>query len=86
MGQFWTNRDFDGSTVGLAYVGTVGVTGYKYHILQDFTSDPTSLRVMTAHEMGHNFGAGHDNSGDPISWLLLLESLMIGLLCQNNDK
>lgn len=65
LGQFWTNRDFDGSTVGLAYVGTVGVTGYKYHILQDFTSDPTSLRVMTAHEMGHNFGAGHDNSGDP---------------------
>lgn len=65
LGQFWTNRDFDGSTVGLAWVGTVGVAGYKYHVLQDFTDNATSLRVMTAHEMGHNFGAGHDNSGDP---------------------
>ncbi len=65
LGQFWTNRDFDGSTVGLAWVGSVGAAGYKYHVLQDFTDNATSLRVMTAHEMGHNFGAGHDNSGDP---------------------
>ncbi|MCB0605214.1 MAG: T9SS type A sorting domain-containing protein [Saprospiraceae bacterium] len=62
IGQFWTNRDFDGSTVGLAYVGVV-CTNSSYHILQDFTTDPNSLRVMTAHEMGHNFNATHDGSG-----------------------
>jgi len=62
IGQFWTNRDFDGSTVGLAYIGVV-CDNWSYHILQDFTTDANSLRVMTAHEMGHNFNATHDGSG-----------------------
>lgn len=64
IGQFWTNRDFDGSTVGLAWVGVV-CTNNRYHILQDYTDDPGYLRCMTAHEIGHNFNASHDASGDP---------------------
>lgn len=59
-GEMWSNRDFDGSTIGLAWVGAV-CTGYRYHVLQDFSSDADLLRVMTAHEMGHNFNAGHDS-------------------------
>lgn len=64
LGQLWTNRDFDGSTIGLAYLGTIcGNSGY--HILQDFTGDLSSLSVMTAHEIGHNLGADHDPAGSP---------------------
>lgn len=64
IGQFWTNRDFDGTTVGLAYLGTV-CSSYKYHVLQDFSSNISSISVMTAHEIGHNFNASHDPPGSP---------------------
>jgi len=62
--SLWSNRDFDGATVGLAYVGTV-CGAYRYNVLQDYTSNATSIRVLTAHELGHNFGASHDASGAP---------------------
>ncbi len=65
LGELWTNRDFDGATVGLAYVGVV-CSGYKYHILQDFTTTGAQLRCMTAHEIGHNFNIGHDDMGSLI--------------------
>jgi PKD repeat protein len=65
LGELWTNRDFDGATVGLAYVGVV-CTGVKYHILQDFTNTGAQLRCMTAHEIGHNFNIGHDDQGSLI--------------------
>lgn len=65
-GELWTNRNFSGSTVGIAYLGGLCNT-LKYHCLQDYTSNSTSLRNMTAHEIGHNFTAAHDNcpSGGP---------------------
>ncbi len=62
--QFWTNRDFNGSTVGYAGTGAICGTN-RYHILQDFSTSATDLRSLTAHEMGHNWGAGHDASGAP---------------------
>ncbi|MFT5384031.1 MAG: PKD repeat protein, partial [Saprospiraceae bacterium] len=64
LGQIWTDRNFDGGTVGVAYLD--GVCGsFKYHALQDFTTNSQLLRVMTSHEIGHNFDAFHDapNSG-----------------------
>lgn len=62
LGQLWTNRNFDGSTIGIAWLSAV-CTGFRYHCLQDFTSNANLLRVMTAHEIGHNFSASHDPSG-----------------------
>lgn len=59
IGELWTNRDFDGSTIGIAYLNAV-CNGNKYHCLQDFSNDSELLRCMTAHEMGHNFSAVHD--------------------------
>lgn len=64
LAQFWTNRDFDGSTVGKAYINVVCGSS-KYHILQDYSSSLSNLSVLTAHEMGHNFGASHDADGAP---------------------
>ncbi len=61
VGELWSDRDFDGSTIGLAYIGVVcGAWDYHYHILQDFSTNAEYLRVLTAHEMGHNFDASHD--------------------------
>ena len=60
LGQFWTNRNFNGSTIGVAWLGVV-CSSYRYHVLQDFSNSAAGLRVMTSHEIGHNFDAGHDS-------------------------
>jgi len=61
-GELWTNRDFTGSTVGIAYVPGM-CNANKYHCLQDWTSNSELLRCMTSHEIGHNMSAGHDAQG-----------------------
>lgn len=72
LGQFLTARDFDGSTVGVAYSRppTNGNPGaavcddpIKYHIIQDFQNNSDGLRAVISHEIGHNWGADHTNSG-----------------------
>ncbi|MFM7155273.1 MAG: M12 family metallo-peptidase, partial [Bacteroidota bacterium] len=60
IGELWTDRDFNGGTVGIAYLNGVCNT-VKYHCLQDFTNNSDFLRCMTSHEIGHNFSATHDN-------------------------
>jgi PKD repeat protein len=63
MGQLWTDRDFDGNFVGLADLGSDLICNDGvYHVLQDYTSSSAFLRVMAAHEIGHNFGGLHVNS------------------------
>lgn len=62
VGSLWTDRNFDGSTVGIAYLGVI-CTGSRYNCLMNFTSNPVTKRMMVAHELGHNFSSGHDPSG-----------------------
>ncbi len=59
LAQLWTDRNLNGTTVGIAYIGAV-CSSFKYQVLQDYTSNATSLRVLTSHETGHNFGATHN--------------------------
>jgi PKD repeat protein len=60
LAQIWTNRDFDGSTIGVAYVGTL-CTSSRYQALQDFsTATSAQTRCMVAHETGHNLDMDHD--------------------------
>jgi PKD repeat protein len=62
LGQLWTNRDFNGSTIGIAWLsGACNSLGY--HCLQDFSTNAALLRVLTAHEIGHNLSASHDGGG-----------------------
>lgn len=64
VASLWTNRNFDGSTVGIAWLGVM-CSGSRYNCLQNFTGNTQSLRTMTAHELGHNFDMSHDASGSP---------------------
>lgn len=64
VGQLWTARDFDGGTVGIAYLSAI-CGGNRYHALQDFTNNQQSLRVLVSHELGHNFSCQHDAAGSP---------------------
>lgn len=60
----WSNRDFDGGTIGIAYLSGV-CNSFGYHCLQDWTSNTSLMRVMVSHELGHNFSCDHDPSGSP---------------------
>jgi PKD repeat protein len=67
VGSMWSNRVYNDNIVGLAWVNVI-CTSNRYNILRDFTSNANQLRVMTSHELGHNFRAvnsptGHDAPG-----------------------
>lgn len=64
VGSLWTDRNFDGSTVGIAYLSVV-CTGNRYNCLMNFTSNPVTKRFMVSHELGHNFSSSHDAGGSP---------------------
>ncbi|KAM7153685.1 zinc metalloproteinase-disintegrin-like NaMP isoform 2-T2 [Macrochelys suwanniensis] len=60
--QLLTAIDFDGPTVGLAFVGTICSSTHSSGIVQDHNNNPISIGATMAHEMGHNFGMNHDTS------------------------
>ncbi|GLR16101.1 hypothetical protein GCM10007940_07160 [Portibacter lacus] len=68
LGELWSRTDLiyhnqDGSTsastIGLAWVGTVCSSSYKYHVLEDYGGNASGLRNLVSHEIGHNFNLGH---------------------------
>jgi hypothetical protein len=62
LASFWSDRDYDGSAVGLAYIAaTCG--NARTQVIQDFTTNTDELRCTVAHETGHNFTMNHDASG-----------------------
>lgn len=62
VGGLWTNRNFNGDVIGLAWLDAV-CTGFRYHTVQDFSNNAGLLKCLQAHEMGHNFGSNHDPAG-----------------------
>lgn len=61
VAQLWTNRDFTGNVVGVSPVATL-CTNNRYSLVQDYSPNFNSLRALSAHELGHCFGASHDPS------------------------
>jgi PKD repeat protein len=63
LGQLWTDRDFNGGTVGIAWLFAVCGSS-RYHCIQDWTTNASLLRVTTSHEIGHNFSCFHDTGAN----------------------
>ncbi len=64
LGNLWTDRDLDGSTIGLAWVASL-CSNFQYSLFEDFTANATFLQILVAHETGHSFDAEHDAAGSP---------------------
>ena len=64
-----------GSTVGLAYVGTMCTRSVAIGLTQDGGGALNSVGAIAAHELGHIFNMNHDNSSKYI-YLYLKCSVM----------
>jgi len=65
LAHMWTGKDMEGSTVGIAYLSVIcAARSYSYGISQRFTSAPGKY-ILSAHEIGHNFGASHPDQAIP---------------------
>uniref|UniRef100_A0A665V3K6 Zinc metalloproteinase-disintegrin-like batroxstatin-3 n=1 Tax=Echeneis naucrates TaxID=173247 RepID=A0A665V3K6_ECHNA len=59
--QLISGIDFEGSTVGLAFIGTL-CTENSVGVVQDHNDRAIAVGATLAHEMGHNLGMDHDDS------------------------
>jgi hypothetical protein len=64
LAHLWTGKDLDGSTVGIAWKEAVCFRSYAYGVSQKLAGTPARF-ILTAHEMGHNFGASHPDQENP---------------------
>ncbi len=65
LAHMWTGKNMDGSTVGIAWLGVVcSAPRHSYGVSQRLTSVPAKY-IVTAHEIGHNFGATHPDQANP---------------------
>lgn len=61
--HLFTGRDLDGTTVGIAFISSVCDRQYGAGLTEARNRSVWTESLITAHEIGHNFGAPHD--GDP---------------------
>jgi hypothetical protein len=65
LAELFTGRNLDGSVIGIAWLNGVCTT-YGYSVVQSrYTSNYNNRVTLSAHELGHQWSAGHcDGDGD----------------------
>ncbi|KAG8141326.1 hypothetical protein E2320_006957 [Naja naja] len=58
--QLLTGIDFNGTPVGLAYIGSICNPKTSAAVVQDYSKSTRMVAITMAHEMGHNLGMNHD--------------------------
>ena len=59
VAHLFTGKDLDGSVIGIAWLSVI-CSSYGFGVSQsDFSSNFASVTDLTAHELGHNWSAGH---------------------------
>jgi hypothetical protein len=76
MAHMFSGRNFDGSTIGVAWVGVVCSTNLHYGLSQRLSGFSCQTDLV-AHEMGHNWNAPHCSGG-------CSATMNSGLTCANN--
>ncbi|MEZ4986948.1 MAG: M12 family metallo-peptidase [Saprospiraceae bacterium] len=66
VATLWSGRNFDGSTIGVAWLGGV-CNSLRYNTTENYGGGVQQLRVLWAHELGHNWDAVHDETG---TWIM----------------
>jgi hypothetical protein len=62
VAHLFSGKDLDENIIGRAWIGvTCNIPSYAYGLSQDYSL----LAKLTAHEIGHNFDAEHDNQVTP---------------------
>lgn len=67
LAHLWTNRPMEGNVAGIAWLGTVcNDVSHSYGVSERYSD--SFKNSISAHEMGHNFGATHpDDQSPPVS-------------------
>ncbi|MFT7461885.1 MAG: hypothetical protein ACI9EF_000219 [Pseudohongiellaceae bacterium] len=66
IAHLFTGKNIQGGVIGIAFLGVICSSGQGYGLSESrFTSNITFRTALTAHELGHNWSAGHcDGQGD----------------------